>query len=91
MHFEWDEEKELKNQQKHGVSFSEALTCFYDPQQVGFYDPEHSEDEDREILLGHSNQARLLLVVFTLKNDVIRIISARKSTKREAEDYARGI
>jgi len=85
------DEKALKNQQKHGVSFSEALTCFYDTQQVSFYDPDHSKDDDREILLGHSNQARLLLVVFALREDVIRIISARKSTKREAEDYARGI
>ncbi|MFV2056725.1 MAG: BrnT family toxin [Thiohalomonadales bacterium] len=91
MHFEWNEDKALNNQQKHGVSFSEALTCFYDPQQVIFYDPDHSDDEDREILLGHSNQARLLLVVFTLREDTVRIISARKSTKREAEDYARGI
>lgn len=89
MHFEWDDEKALKNLQKHDVSFSEAITCFYDPQQVSFYDPDHSEDEDREILLGHSNQARLLLVVFTLRDDAIRIISARKSTRCEAEDYAR--
>ena len=58
---------------------------------MSFYDPDHSEYEDREILLGYSNQARLLLVGFTLRDDVIRIISARKSTRREDEDYARGI
>jgi len=89
MHFEWDETKALENQQKHGVSFGEALTCFFDPRQVAFYDPDHSEAEDREILLGHSNQGRLLMVVYTLRDDAIRIISARKSTQREANDYAR--
>jgi uncharacterized DUF497 family protein len=91
MHFEWGEEKALKNQQKHGISFSEALTCFYDPQQVAFYDPDHSEDEDREILIGHSNQGRLLLVIYTLREEAIRLISARKATQREAEGYAQGI
>jgi len=91
MHFEWDEEKALKNQQKHGISFGEALTCFYDPQQVAFYDPDHSEDEDREILIGHSNQGHLLLVSYTLRDEAIRLISARKATEREAKDYAQGI
>jgi len=65
--------------------------CFYDSGQVAFYDVDHSEDEDREILLGYSNQERLLLVVYTLRNDIIRIISARRATRREAQDYARGI
>jgi len=55
---------------------------------VSFYDPDHSDDKDREILLGYSNKARLLLVAFSLRDDTIRIISARKSTKCEAEDYA---
>jgi len=91
MHFEWDEEKALNNQQKHGVSFGEALACFYDSQQVVFYDPDHSDDEDREILVGHSNQGRLLLVSYTLRDEAIRLISARKATEREAEDYAKGL
>jgi uncharacterized protein len=89
MHFEWDEVKALQNQQKHGVSFGEAVTCFYDPQQIVFYDPDHSESEDREILIGHTSQGKLVLVVYTLRDEVIRLISARKATQREAEDYAR--
>jgi hypothetical protein len=91
MHFEWDESKAENNQHKHGVSFQEASSCFYDPHQVAFYDPDHSEEEDREILVGHSNQGRLLLVVYTLREDTIRLISARSATKREANDYAQGI
>lgn len=91
MQFEWNEDKARLNMRKHGINFHEALTSFYDPKQVVFYDIDHSEDEDREILLGHSNQARLLLVVYTLRNDRIRIISARRATRREAQDYARGI
>ena len=91
MHFEWDEEKADKNLQKHGISFDEAVTCFYDPTQIAFYDPDHSESEYREILIGHSNNGRLLLVVYTLREDAIRVISARKATKKEAEDYAQRI
>ncbi len=91
MQFEWDEDKDRHNKRKHGVSFREALTSFYDPEQVAFYDVEHSDDEEREILLGHSNQGRLLFVVYTLRDDIIRIISARRATRREAQDYARGI
>ncbi len=87
MQFEWNEEKARLNQRKHGVSFREALTSFYDLGQVAFYDVDHSED--REILLGYSNQERLLLVVYTLRNDIIRIISARRATRTEAQDYAR--
>lgn len=52
MQFEWNEYKAQQNERKHGVSFQEALTCFYDPRQVAFYDTDHSEEEDREILLG---------------------------------------
>ena len=91
MHFEWDEQKAQGNEHKHGVSFKEACSCFNDPQQVAFYDPDHSDDEDREIMIGHSNQGQLLLVVYTLREDAIRIISAREATKREAKDYAQGI
>jgi uncharacterized DUF497 family protein len=91
MQFEWNENKARHNKRKHGVSFREALTSFYDSGQVAFYDVDHSEDEDREILLGYSNQGQLLLVVYTFRNDIIRIISARRATRKEAEDYARGI
>ena len=92
MHFEWDKNKAEINKDKHqGVTFDEAVSCFFDLRQIAFYDPEHSDDEDREILLGRSEQGRLLTVSYTLRDDVIRIISARKATNHEAEDYARGI
>lgn len=79
------------NLRKHEIGFEEAVSAFYDPCQVAFYDPDHSADEDREILIGHSNQGRLLLVVYTLRGGTIRLISARRVTRREAEDYARGL
>lgn len=91
MDFEWDEQKARNNVGKHGINFEEAVTCFYDPLQVAFYDPAHSEDEGREILIGHSNENRLLLVAYTLRKDIIRIISARQATRREAKDYEKGI
>lgn len=91
MHFEWDESKAQSNQRKHDVSFDEAVSAFYDPRQIAFYDPAHSDDEDRELLIGHSSQGRLLLVSYTVRDDTIRIISARKATRKEGEDYASGI
>ena len=92
MQFEWDGIKAESNKDKHqGVTFDEAVSCFFDPDQIAFYDPDHSDDEDREILVGHSDLGRLLAVSYTLRNDAIRIISARKATHREAEDYARRI
>ena len=89
--FEWDDDKDEVNLRKHAVSFSEAKTCFFDPKQIAFYDPDHSEDEDREILIGHSNQGRLLLVSYTLRANIIRLISSRKATKREVTRYAKGL
>ena len=62
-----------------------------DPQQVAFYDPDHSDDEDREIMIAHSDKGRLLLVVYTIRSEIIRLISARLATKREAYDYAQRI
>ncbi len=91
MEFEWNESKAKMNTQKHGVSFEEAVTCFYDPHQVAFYDPDHSGDEDREIMIARSNQGRLLLVVCTIRGENIRVISARQATKREDEDYEKRI
>jgi len=91
MQFEWDDDKAEVNLAKHGVSFEEALACFYDPEQAAFYDPEHSEDEDRELLIGHSKQGRLLIISYTLRGQTIRLISARKATRREAKIYAQGI
>jgi len=89
--FEWDPDKARANVQKHGVTFDEARSCFYDPRQIAFYDPDHSNDEDRELLIAHSNQGRVLLVSYTIRTDVIRIISARKATKSEEVRYAQGI
>ena len=91
MEFEWHETKAKTNAKKHGVSFEEALTCFYDPHQVAFYDPDHSDDEDREIMIAHSDKGRVLLVCYTLRDDAIRMISARLATKREVKDYEEGI
>lgn len=91
MEFEWHETKAKTNAKKHGVTFKEAITCFYDPCQVAFYDPEHSEDEDREIMIAHSERGRLLLVCYTVINDMIRLISARLATKREVKTYEEGI
>jgi uncharacterized protein len=91
MEFEWNESKAKMNAQKHGVSFEEAVSCFYDRHQVAFYDPDHSGDEDREIMIGHSNHGRLLLVVYTIRDESIRIISVRQATKREGEDYEKRI
>jgi len=91
MQFEWDEEKAIINFKKHGIAFEEAVGCFYDPYQVAFEDPEHSEDEFREILIGHSKMGKLLIIVYSLRDKVIRIISARSATKKEAKTYAEGI
>jgi uncharacterized DUF497 family protein len=88
---EWDAAKAAGNERKHGVTFEEAATCFYDPHQVAFYDPDHSDEEDREILVAHSERGRLLLVVYTLRGEGIRIISARRPTGTETRDYERGI
>jgi uncharacterized DUF497 family protein len=89
--FEWDPDKARANVQKHSVTFEEARSCFYDPQQIAFYDPDHSDDEDRELLIAHSNQGRMLLVSYTIRTEVVRIISARKATKPEEVRYAQGI
>ena len=89
--FEWDEDKAASNESKHGVTFDEARTVFPDPLAVIFDDDEHSDDESREIIIGHSILERLLLVSFTERGeDVVRIISARRATKRERRDYEEG-
>lgn len=78
-------------QKKHGVTFEEAISCFYDPRQVAFYDPEHSDDEDREIMIAHSDKRRILLVSYTIRENAIRLISARLATKQEVKDYEKGL
>ena len=85
--FEWDEKKADQNIRKHSVSFEEAATVFGDPFSITSYDPLHSKDEDRFVILGMSNKNRLLVVVHTERGDKIRIISARKATKKEKRQY----
>lgn len=87
--FRWDPKKETHNQEKHGVSFEEAKSVFYDESAKLIHDPDHSEDEDRFILLGFSSALRLLVVCHCYRENesTIRIISARKATKSEAKNY----
>ena len=88
LRFEWNKEKAKTNIKNHGVSFDEASTVFGDPLAYIFDDEEHSKDEEREIIIGHSLLNRLLLVCFTERNrDLIRIFSARKLTKKERKKY----
>jgi uncharacterized protein len=87
MTFEWDEQKAADNAQKHGITFEEASTAFGDPLSVTIDDPDHSEAEDRFVLLGMSHTGRLVVVVHTDRDDHIRLISARLATRRERRDY----
>lgn len=87
--FEWDGNKNEINKKKHKISFEEASTVFYDDAALVIDDPEHSEDEDRFIILGLSKRANLLVVCHCYRESdtVIRIISARKATKTESQYY----
>ena len=89
MNFTWDPKKEKYNIQKHKVSFTEAVTVFYDPLAKIASDPDHSTEEDRYILIGHSQRSHLLFVVhvYRSENDTVRIISARKATRKETKDF----
>lgn len=88
MIYEWDPRKATRNQRKHGISFEEAATVFLDPLAVTFDDPDHSLDERRFITFGHSNRRRVLVVAHRdVGDDRIRIISARKATRRERDGY----
>ena len=89
MRFEWDPSKAASNAKKHKVTFEVAKTVFYDDFAVQFFDEDHSDAEDRFLLLGMSSDARLLLVCHCEREDgdVIRIISARKATETEAQYY----
>jgi len=93
LQFEWDTAKAIANRKKHGVSFEEAQSVFYDEFALQFFDKAHSETESRFLMLGMSNQARLLMVCHCERADgaVIRIISARKATRKEAGFYPGGI
>jgi uncharacterized DUF497 family protein len=90
MEFGWDENKVAANLSKHGVSFDEAKTVFDDPLYVDFYDPDHSYEEHRYIIMGQSRNGRLLIVSYTERDDMIRLISAREATRRERVTYEEG-
>jgi len=87
LRFSWDDRKAAANNRKHRVTFDEAMTVFVDPLARAFDDPDHSEGEQRTLLVGRSLPGRLLLVVHAERADTIRIISARKATPRERRDY----
>jgi uncharacterized DUF497 family protein len=88
--YEWDPRKAAQNLRKHRVSFVEAATVFADPLAVTFDDPDHSSDERRFITIGYSSTDRLLFVAHADRGAGIRIISARKATRKEAKDHEEG-
>jgi hypothetical protein len=91
MKFEWDIKKEKSNINKHGISFEQASYVFGDPFSLSMYDPDHSEDEDRYVLIGKSRNEVILTVVHTFRNqdgiEMVRVISARKVTQKEKKIY----
>jgi uncharacterized DUF497 family protein len=89
--FEWDPGKDRRNQRKHDVSFSEASSIFFDEQGILIHDPDHSNVEDRYLLLGMSAKLRVLVVSHTYRDDdrVIRIIAAWTATPQERDQYGR--
>ncbi len=89
LEFEWDAKKNIANTKKHGVSFDEAQTAFYDEYAIQFFDPDHSEYEDRFLLLGTSFKLKTLVVCHCFREEetVVRIISARKADKAEEQAY----
>lgn len=91
--FEWDATKASENKKKHGISFDEAKTVFFDENAKVIHDPEHSENEERFIILGLSSVTRMLVVChcYRKSDSVIRIISARKAIKKESTQYNNGV
>lgn len=90
MRFEWDPKKAVANLKKHGVSFQEAATVFGDPLAITFQDPDHSEDEERQVTFGVSLRKRLIVVSHTQREDRTRIISARPMGRKERVIYEEG-
>jgi uncharacterized protein len=91
LHFEWDEAKARSNRAKHGVSFEEASTVFGDPLSLTIPDSAHSQTESRLIIIGSSHLRKLLVVVHTVRGDNIRVISARRASRRERRDYEESV
>ena len=88
--FEWDPKKAATNRERHGISFEDAISVFGDPLARVFGDPDHSDRESREIIVGHTTSRRLLVVCFVHRRDRIRIFSARRATRQERRDYEEG-
>ena len=93
VNFEWDEDKNRRNRHKHKVWFEEATQVFADPRAIQYDDPEHSEDEDRFIMLGIASSGRLLVVIHCYREneETTRIISARRAKPKEERIYEKGI
>ena len=91
MIYEWDPKKAKENLRKHSVSFEEAATVFLDPLTLTFPDPDHSDEEDREITIGVTTKHRVVFVSHCQRGDRIRIIGARKATRKERKQYEEGI
>jgi uncharacterized DUF497 family protein len=89
MQFEWDPKKAKQNFKKHGVSFDEAVTVFYDPLSATFDDPDHSVGERRLVTIGFSSQGRLLVVAHAERGENTRVISARPATAHERKKHER--
>lgn len=87
MKFAWDGAKARSNLRKHGLSFHEAATVFGDPLAITYADPDHSQDEDRYLTFGYTNAGKFVVVVHTDRRDYVRIISARRMTRREKKAY----
>lgn len=89
LEFEWDKNKDSANKKKHGISFDEARTVFFDEYAIQFYDPDHSSEEDRFILIGSSHKLKTLVVCHCFREEEtkVRIISARKADREESEFY----
>jgi len=90
MDFEWDDTKAEANERKHGVSFAEAMTVFADELSLTGYDPDHSVEEDRYVIMGLSAVGRVLVISHTDRGEKIRIISAREASRAEQKDYEDG-
>ena len=95
LHFQWDERKDRINQQKHHIPFAEVIAVFHDPSYLSMYDPDHSIEEDRWITMGRNRFGTLIVISHTFRQDehgreTIRIISARKASKREEHRYYQG-
>ncbi len=93
MRFDWDDRKNRTNFEKHGVWFEEAQTVWADARSTEFFDSEHSEDEERFLRIGTSSRLKVLLIVFCEREEgeTIRIVSARKASRKEQEQYEKGI